>query len=123
MITEDDGMLIVLTPAYEGVSVTHSGMLEYTSLRPEVINKMVENDEIEDKVAAALAMAWSKITDRLDVVLVSEGINKETAAALNFKYADSVEKALKIAEEKYGENFSMNVLTHAPDTLPILNNK
>lgn len=120
MITEDDGMIILVTPCYEGVAVTHNEMLKFTSFSPGKIDKMARNDEIKDKVGAALAMAWSKINARVEVILVSEGINKKDTNALNFTYAGSVNKALEIARGKYGNRFKLNVLTHAPDTLPLL---
>jgi len=120
IITNEGGMIIILAPCYEGVAVTHKTMLKFTSLSPHEIESRIKSGRIKDIVAAALAMAWAKISSRYEVVLVSEGISPEETEALNFTYAASINEAIGMAKAKHGDNVKMNILTHAPDTLPVL---
>jgi lactate racemase len=116
----EGGTIIVLTPCPEGVSVTHQDMLEITALRAEQIELMIDRGELDDVVSGGLALAWARIRERADVSLVSGGISDTDARALAFTPYQSVEDALTAALHKYGEDATINVLTHAPDLLPIL---
>jgi lactate racemase len=116
----EGGTIIVLTPCPEGVSVTHQDMLEITALDAERIESMIDRGEMDDVVSGGLALAWAKIRQRADVSLVSGGIPDTDARALAFTPYQSVEDALAAALRKHGEEATINVLTHAPDLLPML---
>jgi lactate racemase len=116
----EGGTIIVLTPCPEGVSVTHQDMLEITALDADEIESMIDRGEMDDIVSGGLALAWAKIRQRADVSLVSGGISDTDARALAFTPYQSVEDALTAALRKYGEEATINVLTHAPDLLPML---
>jgi lactate racemase len=116
----EGGTIIVLTPCPEGVSVTHRDMLEITALDAARIETMIERGETDDVVSGGLALAWARIRERADVSLVSGGISDTDARALAFTPFESVEDALAAALNKHGKDATINVLTHAPDLLPIL---
>jgi lactate racemase len=116
----EGGTIIVLTPCPEGVSVTHQDMLEITALDAATIESMIEQGEMEDVVSGGLALAWARIRERADISLVSGGIRDQDARALAFTPFASVEDALNAALGKHGKDATINVLTHAPDLLPIL---
>lgn len=116
----DGGTIIVLTPCPEGVSVTHQDMLEITAYDAARIETMLDRGEMDDVVSGGLALAWARIRERADVSLVSGGISDADARALAFTPYQSVEDALAAAFEKHGEEATINVLTHAPDLLPML---
>ncbi len=116
----DGGTIIVLTPCPEGVSVTHQDMLEITALDAAQIETMIDRGEMDDVVSGGLALAWARIRERADVSLVSGGIPDADARALAFTPFGSVDDALAAALEKHGEDATINVLTHAPDLLPML---
>jgi hypothetical protein len=67
-----------------------------------------------------VALAWAKSREHAPVSLVSEGIPREDALALGFTPYASVDDALQAALHRHGPQASVNVLTHAPDILPLL---
>lgn len=120
LAVKDGGTIILVTPCPEGVSRTHPHVVDFAGLPPEEIDVRVRRGEIEDGTAAALAMAWGQVRKRAGVIMVSDGISRDDANNLGFRYADDVEKALEIAFKKHGSNSKVTVLTHAPDMLPTI---
>lgn len=114
------GTVIIATPCYEGVAVTHSEMVDITCHSSECLKRMVDNKEMHDEVAAALAIAWAQVKERETVYIVSSGIQPGDAEKLGFTPFDSLQAALDSALEKHGKNARVTVLTHAPDMLPII---
>lgn len=120
MAVQKGGTIIVVTPCPEGVSVTHTDLLEFTALDAEQIEHSVVDGTIPDVVSGALALAWAKVRRSARVSMVSQGISAEAARALGFQPFDSVEDALAEALQRHGADARINVLTHAPDSLPLL---
>ena len=114
------GTIIIVTPCYEGVAVTHSDILKITHYSAEALRKKVEAKEVHDEVAAALAIAWAQVKERESVFLVSQGIGPENARKLGFTYFATVQAAFDAAFAKHGAKARVTVLTHAPDMLPII---
>lgn len=114
------GIIIVVTPCYEGVAKTHGDILEITSLPAQIVREMVDHGQVHDKVAAALAIAWAQVKEREKVFIVSEGICADTARQLGFTKFPDVQSAVDKALELKGEQARVTVLTHAPDMLPII---
>jgi nickel-dependent lactate racemase len=114
------GTIIVVTPCPEGVSVTHQNMLQYTNMASEEVLRLIEDGTLSDVVSGALALAWAKAREHAQVLLVSDGIADAEARALGFTPCASVEDALEAALSKHGPDATISVLTHAPDTLPLL---
>ncbi len=117
------GTIILATPCYEGVAVTHSEMVDITCHSSTCVKQMVADKEVHDEVAAALAIAWAQVKEREDVYFVSDGISPEETKKLGFTPFSSVQEALDAAFSKQGKNAKVTVLTHAPDMLPIIKNK
>ena len=114
------GIMIVVTPCYEGVAMTHGEMVEYAGLPPHEVKAMLDRGEIEDAVAAALAIAWGQVRERGQVYFVSEGVSPEEARKLGFTPFASVQEGLDAAFRALGPNAKLAVLTHAPDMLPVI---
>jgi hypothetical protein len=112
--------LIVVTPCYEGIAVTHADITDLTSCTAEVVRRMVAAGKVKDEVAAALAIAWAQVKEREAVFIVSEGIGPAKAHKLGFKHFVSVQSAFGAALLKHGGDARVTVLTHAPDMLPII---
>jgi len=120
LAVKKDGIIIVVTPCPEGVAKTHADMVEITSFSPQEVWDMLEKGEIEDEVAAALAIAWGNVKERERVFIVSGGISDEEAIKLNFTPFDTVQEAIDEALKIKGEDAKVTVLTHAPDMLPVI---
>jgi nickel-dependent lactate racemase len=123
LAVKDGGTIIVVTPCPEEVSVTHQEMLAFTALDANQIKKAIERGEIQDKVSGALALAWAQIRQRAEVYLVSGGISKEETRALGFTPFEDLQSALEAALRIHGPDGKVNVLTHAPETLPVLSSR
>jgi nickel-dependent lactate racemase len=112
------GIVIVVTPCYEGVAQTHGNMLEMTPYDSRRLREMISAGQLHDEVGAALAIAWAQVREREEVWIVSDGICPEEAAKLGFRHFDAVQGALDAALAQKGPAARVAVLTHAPDMLP-----
>lgn len=119
MAVKEGGTIIVVTPCPEGVSVTHQEMLAFTALDAEQIEQAIFDGKIQDVVSGALALAWARVRQHARVSIVSPGVGSN-ASALGFTPFASVEDALADAFRYQGQDASVTVLTHAPDTLPLI---
>jgi len=120
MALKPGGTMIVVTPCPEGVSVMHPDILEISGLPPERIAGMIEDGQLADVASGALALAWSKVRSGASISLVSDGIGAAEARALGFTRFESVDEALAAAFWRHGAEALVNVLTHAPDSLPLV---
>lgn len=120
LAVKEGGIIILLAPCYEGVSVTHEDILEITDKTMRDLQNMVANKEIHDEVAASLAIGWAQVKERESVYIVSNGVCDQDALKLGFTPFVSVDDALKAAYKIKGVNARITVLTHAPDMLPIV---
>ena len=96
-------------------------MLDYTAQPADELLRRYERNEIDDRVAASLAVAWARVREYARVVLISDGIARHEAEALGFDTAPDVETALSaLARTERTPRRQVGVLTHAPDTLPLV---
>lgn len=118
-MVKNSGTIIIVTPAPEGVSRVHTGILKFSSRSSTDTERAYRGGEIKSGVATALAVAWARVREKASVIMVSPGISAEEKAKLGFTHADNIEGALKEALARQGPYARVSVLTHAPDTLPI----
>lgn len=114
------GTIIIATPCYEGIAVTHGEMSDMTCHSSDSLRQQVAKGEVHDEVAAALAIAWAQVKERETVYFVSNGISDEDVRKLGFVPFKTVQQAFDAALAKYGDAARVTVLTHAPDMLPIV---
>ncbi len=113
------GTIIVATPAPEGVSPVHTDLLDYTAWPSAKILAAYRNGEIQNGVAAALAVAWAMVRETAPVILYSPGIPPADAARLGQTHAPDLDWAMAEALRRQGPSARVTVLTHAPDLLPL----
>ena len=119
-VTKEGGTMIIVTPCPEGVAATHADMVSFANQSPGEIDEQIKNGTIKDKVAGALALAWSKIRQFATVCIVSDGIDEETAKKLGFIHYKSVDDALEAAFLRHGRDAKVTVLPVAGDILPLV---
>ena len=115
-----NGVIVLATPCYEGVSVTHADILEITGETMQGLKDRVARKEVHDEVAASLAIGWAQVKERESVYMVSSGIAEEAARRLGFTPFPTIQAALDAALERTGPAARIAVLTHAPDMLPVI---
>jgi len=119
MVAKPGGTIIVVSPCPEGVAVMHSEMLEFTAWSPEEMDAGVREGRIEDRVAAALAMAWAKVRVGRQISLVSDGISAQETRALGYVPFPTVQEALEEALSRHGPKARVHILPRAAETLPV----
>jgi len=85
-----------------------------------VVTPRVSCGQLQDEVAAALAIAWAQVKERESVYIVSDGIGADDAARLGFAHYRTAQEALDAALRAKGPRARVTVLTHAPDMLPVI---
>jgi nickel-dependent lactate racemase len=113
------GVIVICTPASEGVSPVHTDLLEYTSWPSQDIKAGYRDGRIRNGVAAALAAAWAMVREKAEVIMFSPGIPRADKKRLGFSHAESIEEAVAEARRRQGPEARISVLTHAPDMLPV----
>lgn len=113
------GVIILCTPAPEGVSPVHTDLLDYTSWPSKRIKAAYRSGELKNGVAAALAAAWAMVREKADVITFSPGISEADKLKLGHTHAPDIHWALDEAFRRQGREARVAVLTHAPDMLPI----
>lgn len=115
------GAAILVSPCPEGVSQTHSLILEEGYRRSWETISLVENGFITDKIVAAhLVRVGRVIRDEGAGILVSEGISREDTEKLGFIYASSVQEALDTAFDMRGGSSSVLAIRKGGTALPML---
>jgi nickel-dependent lactate racemase len=118
-IVKKGGVIIVCTPAPEGVSPVHTELLNFTSWPSNKIKTAYRRGELKNGVAAALAIAWAYVREKATVIMYSPGISQKNKTKLGFIHAPSIGWAVEEAFRRQGPKARMTVLTHAPDMLPV----
>ncbi len=114
------GIVIVVAPCDEGVAPTHCGITEIACRSAAAIRDLVAAGRLADEVAAALAIAWAQVREREQVFLVSGGIGPAEAKKLGFSHFATAQAALDEALRRRGAGAKVAVLTHAPEMLPVV---
>lgn len=117
---KEGGIIIVVTPCDEGIAKTHTDMAAFAGKTPDAVRAMMERGELQDQVAAALAIAWGQVRHRARVFLVSHGVSDHEARQLSFTPFATVQDAFDAARAICGNLATVAVLTHAPDMLPVI---
>jgi nickel-dependent lactate racemase len=115
----EGGIIIVVTPCTEGLSVTHPEIVDYAGRQADEIEAAIRSGEIEDLTAGALALAWASVRRHADIAIVSDGISDEVARSVGFHPYASLQEALDAALVRHGIGATVSVLPYAPETLPL----
>lgn len=114
------GVIILVSPCYEGVSPTHGGtLLKFGCGSLDDIEKLVKEGVIEDLTAAAwLVYVGEIVTGKADLVLVTPGIPEDEAIGLGLKWAPGIQEAIEYCDGKLGRNYQVAVVRKGGISLP-----
>lgn len=121
LAVRDRGVIIIVSPCYEGLSATHDADIRRFGYRPKrEILQLVEEGKFTHRVAAVhmIQVAEATIEKGVTCILVTNGIPPEIIRQVNLEYAPDPQSALAMALGKVGDGASVAVLRRASETLP-----
>jgi len=115
------GVLILVSPCYEGVSKSHPLILDRGYKTEKETLADVESGRLTDLMVASHCLRVGRlIRDKAPGILVSSGIPKRDAEHLGFIHAATPAEALRKAFEIVGKDASVTVLQHGSEALPVI---
>jgi nickel-dependent lactate racemase len=119
----DGGVIIIVSPCYEGLSVTHENDIRRVGYRSkQEILRLVEEGKFTHRVAAVhmIQVAEATFEKRVSCILVTGGIPPDVIRDVNLEYAPDPQSALAMAFARLGPDASVAVLNRASETLPLI---
>lgn len=93
LLAADGGTVVMVTAAPEGTS-TYPLVPHYIGRDPAELERELEADEVKDAKQAAAGVMYGHLMQRINVVLVSDGLTQADADAMGIPYYDSVKAAV-----------------------------
>jgi len=115
----DGGVYILASPCYEGVG--EKNLYRFLTLKSpeEILRELRQPKPSTNLVSGVAAYLMAKMRERIEIVLVSDGLRREEVEAMGFKKADSVQAAVNKSIEKKGKDSRVVVFPQGPITLPL----
>lgn len=115
---KDRGTLILICPDPEGIAPDHPDFISLGTCSPEEAKERFKEEEIKDKVALATYLAMGVTRRRINIILVSEGIDLDEASKIGLKVFDDIDDALDIVLRQKDEDAKkIGVVTHGGDVM------
>jgi nickel-dependent lactate racemase len=123
LAVRDGGVIVIVSPCYEGLSVTHGEDIRRVGYRPKKeILRLVEEGEFKHRVTAVhmIQVAEATIEKGVTCILVTDGIPPGVIREVNLEYAPDPQSALAMAFGRVGADATVAVLNRASETLPLI---
>ena len=122
LVVKKGGVVIIVSPCYEGFSQTHDEMLKFGYVSIDKIKELVNSGKIAHKVVGVHMIQVSSVAvEKARVILVSSGISRDQAQQAGLMWAPTPQRAFEKALVEVGDNPSVAVLKNAARMLPIMN--
>ncbi|WP_432666333.1 nickel-dependent lactate racemase [Wukongibacter baidiensis] len=120
---KEGGYIIFVAPCYEGMEHNHPRLRHWCKYTYEQAKKAVKNipleDEKADLVAADIAMANSRVRERANILIVTDGLSDDDIKVLEYERFKTLQEAVDYALAKTS-NGKVGVLPRGGDCLPYL---
>ncbi len=120
---KEGGCIVLAADCPEGIAHNHPKLLEWLRLSYQDLCANVRNippDDIEeDLVGASIAIFNSRIREKVDILLVSDGLSMEDAKILGYKKFISLQSAIDFALKKH-PLAKIGIIPRGGDCLPVL---
>jgi len=117
MAVKDKGTFILLCPALEGIASDHPDFVNLGICSSQEAKLQFKKGKIKDKIALAAYLAINVIRRRINVLIVSEGINTDEASKIGLKIFNNIDDALNIALKKKDKDTKIGIVTHGSNIM------
>ena len=120
-IVKDGGLLILVTPCPEGFG-PHPSYQEYLgSSNPDeliesTMDSQLEGEELEDALPLAVGSVVSKISQRIDIAVVSEGLVRAEVKECGLLSFEKIEDAVEYGLQRMGSKAQISVVPFGADS-------
>lgn len=118
LMTEAGGMLILVADCPEGYGA-HPHFAEYIGMDLDRLLRHLSEEAIEDRAAAAEAVAVCRMKQQIEIGLVSSGFSASEVQRMGFSYHSTVEAAIQYGLKRTAEK-KIGLITHGGTTIPLL---
>jgi nickel-dependent lactate racemase len=114
------GEILLVSPIYEGMAVTHREALEVTSLPLEDALNRIRKGTFVDNVGAAIATYQIRLTENFNIGVISEVLTSEEAQALRLRLHPAPSELQKFIDEAIGRipEIQIGVMHQSTEVLP-----
>jgi lactate racemase len=123
LAVRDGGVIIIVSPCYEGLSVTHGADIRRIGYRSKKeILRLVDEGEFTHRVTAVhmIQVAEATFEKGVTCILVTDGIPPGVLREVNLESAPDPQAALSMAFARVGMDATVAVLNRASETLPLI---
>jgi len=117
-IVPDGAVVIVVTPAPEGVSRQHPGVLQFGYMGLEAMNRLLQEGRL-DRVTAHNIVQGGRLVERTQPFMVSPGIGPDDIRQLGFTPFASVQDAFNEAASRKGRSARVIILGTGGEICPV----
>ena len=118
MSVKKGGTIILAAPCFEGAYPEHPDVMKLGTMDPEKIFHLSKTGQFSDVVGSTGYISAGVMRQMAKVILVSDGIDRETTEYLGYAFASSIDEAISIAKGFEGEAAVFGLLTHGADLVP-----
>lgn len=121
-VLREGGLLILLSPCYEGVG-PHPSFLKYCGLNEEELERQLDEARKgglspHEALPLSVAALLIYVRKRIRVAVVSEGLREKDVREAGFQYFSTLDEAIEYAIATYGKSARISVLPYGGHTCP-----
>jgi nickel-dependent lactate racemase len=118
--TKEGGEIILVSPCYEGVSLTHPEAVALGGLSDEELWQLAQSEYDQDPLSIAEVLYFNSLKRLFRVTLASEGIPHESAEKMGFGHLEPTELSDYLAHRLEAEpDLTVGILRNSTETLPL----
>lgn len=115
------GVFITVAECRDGLDrFAESFGLLMNSPSPRHLVEAIRNHQYDTVDGVWNILAWAELLQDNEIILVTNGVPKETLQRLFLRQANSLDEAIRVAKEITGRDSKILVMPEAPETLPVL---